>query len=95
MEEIVRIKKPSSIDIDRSINQVLYELSKFGRSISGNGDAVRFMERAFRQQKKNGNIYFSWNNFNRKSVIALEPEVNLVILDRNRCLLTRKKEESF
>jgi hypothetical protein len=92
MEEVIRLKKPSSVDIDRAITQILYELSKYGRSISGNGDAIRVMERSFREQKRNGNIYFSWNNYNRKSVVALEPEVSLVVLNNSKCMLTRKKD---
>lgn len=87
MGNTIIIKKPGSIDIDRAINQILNDLSKFGRAISNNGVAARQMERSFREQKRNGDIYFSWNNYNRKSVIVLAPEKKLTILSEKKCRL--------
>ena len=91
MNKTIVIKRPGSIDIDRSINQILYDLSRYGRAISNNGVAARQMERSFREQKRNGDIYFSWNNYNRKSVIALAPDKRLILISEKKCRLEDDK----
>jgi len=78
MKKIVSIRKPSSEDIDKSINRILNELEKYGVAISNNGEASRYLSRFLNMQKKEEMIYFSWNKRWKKSVIHLPPEVKLI-----------------
>jgi len=77
MSSIVRIKKPSSQDIEDSLNNILRDLEQYGRSSCKNGRASRYLSRFVKPQKENQEIFFSWNKQWRMSIIHLPPNVKI------------------
>ena len=87
----IYIKKPNSIDVDKAINKILYDLSKYGRTVSNKGSASRYLSRVFEEERNNGDIYFSWNKQFKKSIISLSPDKKLVLLNTRKCILTKNE----
>ena len=77
MNSIVNIKKPSSKDIETSLNQILSDLEQYGTSTIKNGKASRYLSRYVKQQKNQQQIFFSWNKQWQMSVIHIPPSVKI------------------
>ena len=70
--------------IRRALDQILYELERYGRAITTNGSASRFLAYRCKRPKDKEHIYFGWNKQNQKSMIVLAKNVKLERINDNK-----------
>lgn len=77
-KSFVPYRKKTPDEVKRSIDRMVSHLVKHGRCITGDGPSVRYFSRYLVKPIRKGQIYFSWNQQNKKSVIVVPPEFQLV-----------------
>ena len=77
-------KTKTPAHIQQALDMILYELEHFGRAITTNGSASRYLAHRLRQPKNNEYIYFGWNKQNQKSMIVLAHNVKLERIGDNK-----------
>lgn len=80
-----RNKMPESVQ--RALDQVLYELERYGRSITSNGRVAQYLSYRFSKPRDEGLIYFVWSKRWRKSIIVLSPSVKLIRINSHKVKL--------
>lgn len=76
--------------IQRALDAIIYELEHYGRAITNNGSASRYLALKMRQPKNFEYIYFGWNKQNQKSMICLAHNVMLEKVNDNKIRITCK-----
>jgi len=86
---VIFLKKSKSPEhIKRAIDNILYELEHYGRAITTNGSASRYLAQKFKQPKLNEYVYFGWNKQNKKSMICLARNVKLERINNHKVRIT-------
>ena len=75
--------------IQKSLDQILYELEQYGRAVSNNGHASRYLSFRFKKPRDKGDIFFTWSKRWKKSIIVLSPYTKLIRLSDNKVKLLR------
>lgn len=81
--------KKTKIELKDKTNQIIDDLSLFGRSISDTGHN-KSISRRFGPAVKKGIILFSWNPYNRKSVVVLDPQYEMIKLNNHYVKIKRR-----
>jgi len=90
---IIALKKSKApVHIQQSLDIILRELEDYGRAITDNGSASRFLAHRFKTPKNNGHIYFGWNKQYQKSMIVLKTGVKLERVSDNKVRIISEKD---
>jgi len=65
----------------QEIIRVMKDLEKYGRALA-TGKISRYISYRFRTYKEKGNIFFSWANFNKQSIITLNTNVKIKVISK-------------
>jgi len=86
-----RTKCPAHIQ--RALDQILFELEKYGRAHTTNGTASRFLAHRMKTPKNQEKVYFSWNKQHQKSIITLAADTSLERVSDNKVKIIYQKGE--
>jgi len=73
--------------VKKSLDLILRELEKYGRTITNNGKASRYLAYRMRYPKEDQKIFFTWSKKHHQSVIALNTETRLERISDNKIRL--------
>jgi len=84
-----RHKAPAHIQ--HALDAILNDLEQYGRSITTNGQASRYLSYRLREPKNQEKIYFQWHKNVQKSVITLSQNTKLERISPNKIRLIHQR----
>ena len=85
-------KSKTPAHIQRALDQILYDLERYGRTITSNGYESRYLSYKMRKPKNDKQIYFGWNKFDQKSMISLKPGAKIERVSDTKVRLIYEQE---
>jgi len=80
-------KNNAPAQVRKALDHILYELEHYGRTITPNGKASRYLSFRMKYPKENQKIFFTWCKQHHQSIIALAPETKLERVSDNKVKL--------
>ena len=92
MKKVVWFKKLNhqSEDIQRGVRNILYQLERYGRALTTNAKAARYVARNF-NKVRHTHVYWGWDKRRKTSIIALSPSVRVRIIAPYKIRIEVKK----
>ncbi|RLF62129.1 MAG: hypothetical protein DRN16_02385 [Thermoplasmata archaeon] len=85
---VLCLKKHNLPDhVQKSLDNILHQLERYGRAFSTNAYAVRYLSYCFQKPRNDKLIHIGWDRRGRKSIIVLSPSVCLVRISENKVKL--------
>ena len=89
---IILKRNKAPAHIQKALDLILYELEHYGRAITTNGSASRYLAYRLKEPKKQQKIYFQWHKQYQKSIITLSQNTHIERISKNKIRLIHKQD---
>jgi len=89
---IILKRNKAPAHIQNALDAIIADLEQYGRSITTNGHASRYLQYRLKEPKHQEKIYFQWHRNIQKSVITLSQTTKLERLSPNKIRLIHHRE---
>ena len=87
----IHLKRNSApAQVRKSLDLIIHELEQYGRTVTTNGKASRYLSYRMRFPKDDKKIFFTWNKQHHQSIITLDTATKLECISPNKIRLIYK-----